>query len=131
MKIQLYIKSIGFVGLCNLLFLWSNPASAYNGIILHMDGTGFYISARCYTAGGEDSVGPWRTNMAVGATHTCASPAEYVKIKRKTIWFQDRGSAWRAHGGMSCERGKHLCVEVKGSSIGNAYYKSRCKEHCI
>ena len=135
MRIQKWIiKSFGAAALA-ATFLFSNSAEASRGqIYLKMYGTGFYISARCYTEGGKKSVGNWRTNISWRGSHKCGPPhdsreASYMKIKRKDLWFRNRGSAWRPTRPMEC-LSKKFCVEVYGSSVGGAYYESSCQTDC-
>ena len=132
MKMNLLVKSL-MVTLGFLFFLLPSTQASQGSIHLVMDGSNFYISARCYTQGGDDNVGPWVTNMSLTSTHRCGSSsngAQYIKIQRKSLWFQNKGSAWRVHRPASCSSLKAFCVKVSGTSLGEAGYDTQCGGNC-
>ena len=119
------------------IFLFAMQAEAgEGGIAVKLSSSYFYISARCYTEGGEHSVGPWRVNMGWHMVHRCnvthGRHPSYIKIKRKNAWFQDRGSAWRVtRNSYQCEPDESLCVDVYGYNLGTSRYSAKCKRSCF
>ncbi len=123
--------------LCSALGL-AGTANANTGAIqLWMDGTGFYVSARCYGGGYYDK---WTTNMAALQEKTCGNAiervgSEYIRINRKTLLFRNFGSTWRIYRKDHCPSPLYfpgveihyvMAVTVKGHSQKSSRYEVKC-----
>ena len=135
MRIKTIIVSLF---MCSALGL-AGTTHANPGIIqLEMEGTGFYVSARCYGGGYYDN---WTTNMAVLQEKTCGNASEgtgseYIRINRRTLFFKNFGSTWRIYRKDHCPSPLYypdaevhymMTVTVKGHSKKSSRYSVDCE----